>query len=270
MNRSANSREEHEDSICGAQSWDPPVASVCCDLGSGYIQASRQDWDWENRMILTQHSSACYGDKDGDCKANETADTVGGGLRQYNGLLTANFPHSFSHNAWGVLDAMSIGGVGPNIQPSPHIFQATSAPIYAGVEMAGIGGLSIGNAAFGASPGFDHNQRLGLVNMDHRRMDIAKDIYSPADFTASLGLNLGGRTYFSREDSFLSRFGKRQRPNTPGLQVAMCQAEGCKADLSVAKHYHRRHKVCQFHSKASTVTIDGNTQRFCQQCSRFH
>ncbi|KHN34486.1 Squamosa promoter-binding-like protein 8 [Glycine soja] len=49
-----------------------------------------------------------------------------------------------------------------------------------------------------------------------------------------------------------------------------CQAEGCNADLSQAKHYHRRHKVCEFHSKAATVIAAGLTQRFCQQCSRFH
>ncbi|KHN01962.1 Squamosa promoter-binding-like protein 8 [Glycine soja] len=52
--------------------------------------------------------------------------------------------------------------------------------------------------------------------------------------------------------------------------VATTTAEGCNADLSQAKHYHRRHKVCEFHSKAATVIAAGLTQRFCQQCSRFH
>ncbi|PKA67041.1 Squamosa promoter-binding-like protein 8 [Apostasia shenzhenica] len=47
----------------------------------------------------------------------------------------------------------------------------------------------------------------------------------------------------------------------------MCQAEGCLADLSIAKHYHRRHKVCEFHSKAAVVIAGGLPQRFCQQCS---
>ncbi|XP_022157460.1 squamosa promoter-binding-like protein 8, partial [Momordica charantia] len=57
----------------------------------------------------------------------------------------------------------------------------------------------------------------------------------------------------------------------PGSGIwVRCQAEGCNADLSQAKHYHRRHKVCEFHSKASTVVTAGLTQRFCQQCSRFH
>ncbi|CAN6466999.1 unnamed protein product [Victoria cruziana] len=49
-----------------------------------------------------------------------------------------------------------------------------------------------------------------------------------------------------------------------------CQVEGCRADLSSAKDYHRRHKVCEVHAKASTVRVGGIVQRFCQQCSRFH
>ncbi|KAL8142234.1 hypothetical protein V2J09_015266 [Rumex salicifolius] len=89
-----------------------------------------------------------------------------------------------------------------------------------------------------------------------------------------LNLGLGGRTYFSAADEdFLSRLYRRSRPFDGGSLVAnspKCQAEGCNADLSNAKHYHRRHKVCEFHSKASTVVACGLTQRFCQQCSRFH
>ncbi|XP_057420870.1 squamosa promoter-binding-like protein 3 [Lotus japonicus] len=49
-----------------------------------------------------------------------------------------------------------------------------------------------------------------------------------------------------------------------------CQVENCDADLSEAKQYHRRHKVCEYHAKAHAVHIAGMHQRFCQQCSRFH
>nr|CAD1840943.1 unnamed protein product [Ananas comosus var. bracteatus] len=49
-----------------------------------------------------------------------------------------------------------------------------------------------------------------------------------------------------------------------------CQAERCAADLTEAKRYHRRHKVCEAHSKAPVVVVAGLRQRFCQQCSRFH
>ncbi|XVF03161.1 hypothetical protein REPUB_Repub04eG0237000 [Reevesia pubescens] len=34
--------------------------------------------------------------------------------------------------------------------------------------------------------------------------------------------------------------------------------------------YHKRHKVCEAHSKTAKVIVDGIEQRFCQQCSRFH
>ncbi|KAL3516923.1 hypothetical protein ACH5RR_023825 [Cinchona calisaya] len=94
------------------------------------------------------------------------------------------------------------------------------------------------------------------------------------DFTAAgrIGLNLGGRTYFSSaEDDFVSRLYRRSRVVEPGsVNSPRCQAEGCNADLTNSKHYHRRHKVCEFHSKAATVIAAGLTQRFCQQCSRFH
>ncbi|XP_048544139.1 squamosa promoter-binding-like protein 10 [Triticum urartu] len=53
-------------------------------------------------------------------------------------------------------------------------------------------------------------------------------------------------------------------------QPPRCQVEYCKADLSGAKHYHRRHKVCEYHAKAALVSAAGKQQRFCQQCSRFH
>ncbi|XP_044466985.1 squamosa promoter-binding-like protein 3 [Mangifera indica] len=49
-----------------------------------------------------------------------------------------------------------------------------------------------------------------------------------------------------------------------------CQVEKCTADLSDAKLYHRRHKVCEVHAKAQVVVVAGIRQRFCQQCSRFH
>ncbi|RZC25501.1 Squamosa promoter-binding-like protein 9 [Glycine soja] len=54
------------------------------------------------------------------------------------------------------------------------------------------------------------------------------------------------------------------------VQAPRCQVAGCKVDLSGAKAYYSRHKVCAMHSKSPTVTVAGLEQRFCQQCSRFH
>ncbi|KAG6425510.1 hypothetical protein SASPL_115951 [Salvia splendens] len=61
-----------------------------------------------------------------------------------------------------------------------------------------------------------------------------------------------------------------KRAKAPPANVAHCLVDGCSADLSVCRDYHRRHKVCETHSKTPRVTIEGREQRFCQQCSRFH
>jgi hypothetical protein len=95
-----------------------------------------------------------------------------------------------------------------------------------------------------------------------------------------IGLNLGRRTYFSPADVLaVDRLLMRSRLGGLGVlglglgaahhPPPRCQAEGCKADLSAAKHYHRRHKVCEYHAKAATVAASGKQQRFCQQCSRY-
>ncbi|XVF43676.1 hypothetical protein PTKIN_Ptkin02bG0059800 [Pterospermum kingtungense] len=63
---------------------------------------------------------------------------------------------------------------------------------------------------------------------------------------------------------------KRARAPGSANQVPSCLVDGCTADLSKFRDYHRRHKVCEVHSKTPKVTIRGQEQRFCQQCSRFH
>uniref|UniRef100_A0A0E0IM49 SBP-type domain-containing protein n=1 Tax=Oryza nivara TaxID=4536 RepID=A0A0E0IM49_ORYNI len=55
-----------------------------------------------------------------------------------------------------------------------------------------------------------------------------------------------------------------------GGQCPSCAVDGCKADLSKHRDYHRRHKVCEPHSKTPVVVVSGREMRFCQQCSRFH
>ncbi|XP_051116613.1 squamosa promoter-binding-like protein 13A [Andrographis paniculata] len=69
-----------------------------------------------------------------------------------------------------------------------------------------------------------------------------------------------------------SFLGSSKRAKAPAsmAQVAHCLVDGCNADLSLCREYHRRHKVCEIHSKTPKVAIAGREQRFCQQCSRFH
>ncbi|XP_019224679.1 PREDICTED: squamosa promoter-binding-like protein 6 isoform X2 [Nicotiana attenuata] len=63
---------------------------------------------------------------------------------------------------------------------------------------------------------------------------------------------------------------KRNRAGGLSSHTQFCQVQGCGKDLSSCKDYHKRHKVCEVHSKTAKVIVNGIEQRFCQQCSRFH
>ncbi|XP_074586019.1 squamosa promoter-binding-like protein 12 [Curcuma longa] len=63
---------------------------------------------------------------------------------------------------------------------------------------------------------------------------------------------------------------KKVKVSQQNIKNSYCQVDGCNANLSGCKDYHRKHRVCGSHSKAPKVIIDGQICRFCQQCSRFH
>ncbi|CAL9017179.1 unnamed protein product [Prunus brigantina] len=80
----------------------------------------------------------------------------------------------------------------------------------------------------------------------------------------------GGLMLRFEENEKQKKAGRRGSGGGGGVSPPCCQAERCGADFVEAKRYYRRHKVCEFHSKAPVVMVSGLRQRFCQQCSRFH
>ncbi|KAF5729101.1 hypothetical protein HS088_TW21G01258 [Tripterygium wilfordii] len=74
------------------------------------------------------------------------------------------------------------------------------------------------------------------------------------------------------EDDKSKKKGKKGLLSGPSRSTTpvSCQAEDCDTNMTNAKPYHRRHKVCEHHAKAPVVAVAGIQQRFCQQCSRFH
>ncbi|KAL5191552.1 Squamosa promoter-binding-like protein 6 [Glycine soja] len=62
--------------------------------------------------------------------------------------------------------------------------------------------------------------------------------------------------------SELSTPPKRVRASGAHSQTAYCLVYGCNKDLSGCKDYHKRHKVCEVHSKTSKVIVNGIEQRF--------
>ncbi|URE09589.1 4-coumarate--CoA [Musa troglodytarum] len=123
-------------------------------------------------------------------------------------------------------------------------------------------------------------------NKDLARVHISEA--SPAVMSAEgtkepvISLRLGKRTYFEdpcmRNNIKSSYFPassplsttsvKKSRVYRQNLLRAYCQVEGCNIDLSASKDYHRKHRVCESHSKSPKVVVAGQERRFCQQCSR--
>jgi hypothetical protein len=114
---------------------------------------------------------------------------------------------------------------------------------------------------------------LGIRNEGEkkRRVIVLEDESGLNEEAGSLSLKLGGvrgDDVPAQITSWEGTNGKKSRVAGGGASRAVCQVEDCGADLSSAKDYHRRHKVCEMHSKASKALVGNAMQRFCQQCSR--
>lgn len=92
---------------------------------------------------------------------------------------------------------------------------------------------------------------------------------SPATDRHVAGFSIGkrGKPYYSDGGGLPGPSSSAAVPGSAAT-VPRCQVEGCHVALVNAKDYHRRHKVCEMHSKAPKVIVLGLEQRFCQQCSR--
>ncbi|KAI3673617.1 hypothetical protein L6452_39741 [Arctium lappa] len=109
---------------------------------------------------------------------------------------------------------------------------------------------------------FSVDLKLGQVVIDSQNESSLNTTTTCSSSTSKMALS-----------SSPSGSSKRARPinnNTTINPAVCCLVDGCKSDLSNCKEYHRRHKVCEVHSKTPQVSINGQKQRFCQQCSRFH
>ncbi|XWS31886.1 hypothetical protein CRYUN_Cryun23aG0114000 [Craigia yunnanensis] len=116
----------------------------------------------------------------------------------------------------------------------------------------------------------------GKTELEKKRRVIVVEDDSLNEEAGSLTLKLGdqggnGYPISQREmRNWEGTSGKKTKLSGGSGNRAVCQVEDCGTDLSNAKDYHKRHKVCEMHSKASKALVGNVMQRFCQQCSRFH
>ncbi|XP_020228850.1 squamosa promoter-binding-like protein 1 [Cajanus cajan] len=144
-------------------------------------------------------------------------------------------------------------------------------PLGSGIPVPVAGGPS--NSSSSCSEEVDPRDPKGNKEGDKKRRVIVLEDDGLNEEAGTLSLKLGGHasTVVDREvASWDGMNGKKSRVSGSTSSRAVCQVEDCSADLSKAKDYHRRHKVCEMHSKASKALVGNAMQRFCQQCSRFH
>ncbi|GLT42705.1 hypothetical protein SLA2020_166910 [Shorea laevis] len=142
-------------------------------------------------------------------------------------------------------------------------------PPVAGIPVAG----NSSNSSSSCSDEVNLGSEVGKRELEKRRRVIVVEDDSLKDEAGSLTLKLGGHSCPVNEremGNWEGASGKKTKLGGGTTNRAVCQVEDCGADLSNAKDYHRRHKVCEMHSKASKALVGNVMQRFCQQCSRFH
>ncbi|KAL9258503.1 Squamosa promoter-binding-like protein [Drosera capensis] len=114
----------------------------------------------------------------------------------------------------------------------------------------------------------------GRKELKRKRRVVVIDEDCVDDEAGNLTLRLGGFPILETEAGSVGGIvGNKTKVGGGGGGVssrAVCQVDNCGAELSCAKDYHGRHKVCEVHSKAGKILVGNLMQRFCQQCSGFH
>ncbi|XP_028803549.1 squamosa promoter-binding-like protein 6 [Neltuma alba] len=125
----------------------------------------------------------------------------------------------------------------------------------------------------------NHNKRVtsstNVIAMDSsfaeqesQPMFLGSLVESKSPTSSLIDLKLG--RIADCKDPSSDKIARRARSSGSPSQTPFCQVYGCNMDLSSSKEYHKRHRVCDAHSKTAKVVVNGIEQRFCQQCSRFH
>lgn len=221
-------------------------------FGMDWNQKASVLWDWENLPPIGSNGS----------ENPRMTTSAPQGEAKFAGLEATG--HESVHSSWGTFSSSSEMGYGSS--KSSISASTDSSPKAKG-----------NNMELNFAP--DKNTDSGKV-YDARTSPSSVIAISSGE--PVLSLKLGKRTYF--EDVCGGQSVKSLPSDTsavtpppasvkkakaaPSTQKSYCQVEGCKVDLSSAKEYHRKHRVCEPHSKAPKVIVAGLERRFCQQCSR--
>nr|AQQ11824.1 squamosa-promoter binding protein-like protein [Bambusa multiplex] len=223
-------------------------------------QKSSALWDWENLPPIGTN-------------ANENPKNVMQAEPKFAGVVAA-MGHESVHSSGGTFSSSSEMGYG-----------SSKSSISASIDSSSKVGKNMEfKFATVKEPEKNISKNTELGKVDDTG-NSPSSVVAVSSGEPVIGLKLGKRTYFEdicggqcvksspsgasavTPSTASAKKAKVAQQNTQNLY---CQVEGCKVDLSSAKDYHRKHRVCEAHSKSPKVVVAGLERRFCQQCSRFH
>nr|QMV47665.1 squamosa-binding protein-like 1A [Paeonia suffruticosa] len=141
-------------------------------------------------------------------------------------------------------------------------------PVSSGIPETGRSSNSSSSCSDEVNLGIDKGKR---ELEKRRRVTLEQDNSNVESRNLTLKLGEHGHPIAEREvGNWEGTSGKKTKLLGVAMNRAVCQVQDCGSDLGNAKDYHRRHKVCEIHSKATRALVANVMQRFCQQCSRFH
>uniref|UniRef100_A0A0D9VC29 SBP-type domain-containing protein n=1 Tax=Leersia perrieri TaxID=77586 RepID=A0A0D9VC29_9ORYZ len=230
-------------------------------FGMDWNQKSSVLWDWENMLPVGNNT-------------NENPKNVMQAESKLAGV-GVDIGHESAHSSGGTFSSSSEIGYGSS---KSSISVSIDSPSKVGntIEL---------NFASVKEPGRNMGKGKELCKVDDTGTSRSP-VVAASQAEPLIGLKLGKRTYFEdvcggQNVKGSPSSGVSVATPSPGqakkAKVAQqnasntyCQVEGCNVDLSSAKPYHRKHRVCEPHSKTPKVIVAGLERRFCQQCSRFH
>ncbi|KAL0457554.1 UNVERIFIED_CONTAM: Squamosa promoter-binding-like protein 1 [Sesamum latifolium] len=213
-----------------------PVVSDLKDVGKKSMEWDLNDWIWDGDLFM----AAPLNTVPTDCRSRQLF-PVGSNISANNGTSLNMVPSDCRNR---------------------QLFQV-------GSDIRVNNGASIGSQLWSDEV---------MLGGEKEKRDLEKrrrvfEVENEQEEAGSLNLKLGGLVYPITEgelDELEGKSGKKTKVTGAPSSHVVCQVEDCKADLTNAKDYHRRHKVCAMHAKATRALVGNILQRFCQQCSRFH
>lgn len=218
-------------------------------------------WDWENLIMLNAKAA----------DAPKKLQLVDSEIEGIEGFEVGSFYSS---------GGRSDGGTGSDLGYASSSKSSKSASVDSSAER------EIKGTQFSLETADCFQQDLrskkDLANVSRTTRTSPTIETSSASGESLIALELGKRTYFEdvsgasnmrntvRTSIPPDAVAKKSKSSSLSTESPRCQVEGCNLDLSSAKDYHRKHRVCESHSKCPKVVINGLERRFCQQCSRFH